>query len=180
MASMHGRSSLPVFDIFPYLRFFRIWKRIRFDALYHFCSSMFANSQPKQHEIDRLIRAATEVRDQAYAPHSHFYVGAALLMADNEIVVGCNVENASYSMCLCAERVAAASAVALGYRSWRAIAIASVGGVMPCGACRQFLSEFGSDITVIVVDVIDGSRRTRKLSQLFPDAFDGSSLPTHT
>jgi cytidine deaminase len=133
----------------------------------------------KSHEIDRLIRAAIDVRDQAYAPHSHFYVGAALLMPDGEIALGCNVENASYSMSLCAERVAASAAVASGYRSWRAIAIASVGGVMPCGACRQFLSEFGADITVIVVDVIDNSRRVRKLSQLFPDAFDGSSLPTH-
>ena len=118
-------------------------------------------------------------RDQAYAPHSHFYVGAALLMSDGEIVAGCNVENASYSMSLCAERVAASSAVAAGYRSWRAIAIASVGGVMPCGACRQFLSEFGTNIAVIVTDVIDGSRQVRKLSQLLPDAFDGSNLPSH-
>ena len=131
----------------------------------------------KPQEINGLVRAATEARDQAYAPHSHFYVGAALLMHDGEIVVGCNVENASYSMTLCAERVAAASAVARGYRSWRAIAIASVGGVMPCGACRQFLAEFGVDIPVFVVDVIDGERQTRKLSQLFPEAFDGASLP---
>ena len=131
----------------------------------------------KSHEINRLIRAATEARDQAYAPHSHFYVGAALLMHDGEIVIGCNVENASYSMTLCAERVAAASAVAKGYRNWRAVAIASVGGVMPCGACRQFLAEFGVDIYVFVVDVIDGERRTRKLSQLLPEAFDNSSLP---
>jgi cytidine deaminase len=100
-------------------------------------------------------------------------------MADGKIVVGCNVENASYSLTLCAERVAASSAVAAGYRSWRAIAIASVGGVMPCGACRQFLSEFGNDVAVIAVDVIDGSKRIRRLSQLLPDAFDASSLPNH-
>jgi cytidine deaminase len=133
----------------------------------------------KSEEIGRLIRAATDSRDQAYAPHSHFYVGAAILMPDGEIIVGCNVENASYSLTLCAERVAASAAVAAGYRSWRAIAIASVGGVMPCGACRQFLSEFGNDLAVIVVDVIDGTKRTRKLSQLLPDAFDASSLPSH-
>lgn len=133
----------------------------------------------KAQQIDRLIRAAMDARDQAYAPHSHFYVGAAILTADGEVIIGCNVENASFSMSICAERVAAASAVASGYRSWRAIAIASVGGVMPCGACRQFLSEFGGDIMVIVTDVIDGSRRTRRLSQLLPDAFDGSSLPSH-
>ncbi len=133
----------------------------------------------KPDEIGRLVRAASDGRDQAYAPHSHFYVGAALLMLDGKIVVGCNVENASYSLTLCAERVAASSAVAAGYRSWRAIAIASVGGVMPCGACRQFLSEFGNDVAVIAVDVIDGSKRIRRLSQLLPDAFDASSLPNH-
>ena len=133
----------------------------------------------KSEEIGRLIRAATDSRDQAYAPHSHFYVGAALLMPDGKIISGCNVENARYSLTLCAERVAASAAVAAGYRSWRAIAIASLGGVMPCGACRQFLSEFGNDLTVIVVDVIDGTKKTRKLSQLLPDAFDTSSLPSH-
>jgi cytidine deaminase len=133
----------------------------------------------KTHLIDKLVRSAIDARDQAYAPHSHFYVGAALLIENGEIVSGCNVENASYSLSICAERVAASTAVAMGHRSWRAIAIASVGGVMPCGACRQFLTEFGTDVTVILVDVIDGSRRTRKLSQLLPDAFDRSSLPSH-
>jgi cytidine deaminase len=133
----------------------------------------------KGHDVEKLIRSAIDVRDQAYAPHSHFYVGAALLSHDGEIVVGCNVENASYSLSLCAERVAAATAVARGHRSWRAIAVASVGGVTPCGACRQFLAEFGGDLSVILVDVIDGSRRLRQLSQLLPEAFDGSSLPTH-
>ncbi len=133
----------------------------------------------KSHELEKLVRRAIEVRDQAYAPHSHFYVGAALLMHDGAIVVGCNVENASYSLSLCAERVAASTAVAAGYRSWRAIAIASVGGVMPCGACRQFLSDFGLDVAVILIDVIDGSRQTRRLAQLLPDAFDASSLPSH-
>jgi cytidine deaminase len=133
----------------------------------------------KTHLIDKLVGFAIDARDQAYAPHSHFYVGAALLMENGEIVSGCNVENASYSLSICAERVAASTAVAMGHRSWRAIAIASVGGVMPCGACRQFLTEFGTDVTVILVDVIDGSRRTRKLSQLLPDAFDRSSLPSH-
>ena len=133
----------------------------------------------KTHVIEKLIRCAIDVRDQAYAPHSHFYVGAAMLMDNGEIVSGCNVENASYSLSICAERVAAAAAVAAGHRSWQAIAIASVGGVMPCGACRQFLAEFGTDVTVLVVDVIDGSRKSRKLSSLLPDAFGRSSLPSH-
>lgn len=136
-------------------------------------------SDPKPHQIDKLVLAAINVRDQAYAPHSHFYVGSAMMMDDGEIVCGCNVENASYSMCICAERVAAASAVAAGYRTWKAIAVASVGGVSPCGACRQFLSEFGTDVMVVMVDVLDGSRKIRKLSQLLPDAFDATSLPSH-
>ncbi|QDT06659.1 Cytidine deaminase [Rubripirellula lacrimiformis] len=133
----------------------------------------------KPHEVEQLVHSAINARDQAYAPHSHFYVGAAMLMDDGEIVCGCNVENASYSMCLCAERVAASSAVAAGYRKWRAIAIASVGGVSPCGACRQFLAEFGQTTTVIMVNVLDGSRKIRKLAQLLPDAFDASNLPSH-
>ena len=133
----------------------------------------------KPREIDRLVRAAVEARDQAYAPHSHFYVGASLLLPDGEIVGGCNVENASYSLSICAERGAAAAAVAQGYRSWRGVAIATVGGVTPCGACRQFLAEFGTDVPIILIDVLDNSRRTRKLSQLLPEAFDSSKLPKH-
>jgi cytidine deaminase len=134
----------------------------------------------KTNEVDQLVRRAIDARDQAYAPHSHFYVGASLLLPDGQIITGCNVENASYSLSICAERVAAASAVAAGYRSWRAVAIASLGGVTPCGACRQFLSEFGLNISIITVDVLNGSREIRKLSQLLPDAFDGSSLPSHS
>lgn len=134
----------------------------------------------KTREIELLTNAAVDARDQAYAPHSHFYVGAALLMLDGEIITGCNVENASYSLSLCAERTAASAAVTAGHRSWRAVAIASVGGVAPCGACRQFLAEFGIDIDVVLIDVIDGSRRVVKLSRLLPDAFTGSSLPSHS
>ncbi|TWU05750.1 cytidine deaminase [Stieleria varia] len=133
----------------------------------------------KSREIERLIRCACDARDHAYAPHSHFYVGAAVLLDDGEIITGCNVENASYSLSLCAERVAASAAVAKGYRSWRGIAIASLGGVTPCGACRQFLSEFGTDLPVVMTNVLDGSRRIRKLSELLPDAFDASNLPSH-
>jgi len=130
-------------------------------------------------EMDRLILSAIEARDQAYAPHSHFYVGAAILLGDGKIIGGCNVENASFSLTLCAERVAAATAVARGYRQWLGVAVASIGGAMPCGACRQFLAEFGGDMTVITADVIDGSREIRRLSQLLPDVFSGSDIPHH-
>ena len=131
----------------------------------------------KSRDIDRLVRSAIEARDQAYAPHSHFYVGAAIWLPGGEIVTGCNVENASYSLSLCAERVAASTAVAGGHRIFQAIAIASVGGVTPCGACRQFLSEFASDLQIITADVLTGSKQVYRLSQLLPQAFDASSLP---
>ncbi len=132
----------------------------------------------KSRDIERLIRVASEARDQAYAPHSHFYVGAAIWLPDGEIVSGCNVENASYSLSICAERVAAGSAVASGHREFLAIAIASVGGVTPCGACRQFLSEFAPNLQVITADVLTGEKQQLRLGQLLPQAFDGSSLPT--
>lgn len=125
----------------------------------------------------RLVQAAVAVRERAYAPHSGFFVGSALLTEADEIFVGCNVENASYSMCICAERVAATSAIAAGSRAWRAIAVATEGGVTPCGACRQFLSEFGMDLKVIMVDVRNGATRSRTMSELLPDAFDATSLP---
>ena len=141
--------------------------------------SVMSLAELQDDQIDELVSRAIAARDQAYAPHSHFYVGAAILLFDGRIQVGCNVENASYSLTLCAERVAASSAVAAGYRHWQAIAIASVGGGTPCGACRQFLAEFELDIPVIMVDVLDGSRRIVQLSKLLPDAFDGSNLPSH-
>jgi len=129
-----------------------------------------------EEETLRLIQAAVGARDHAYAPHSHFYVGAALLTHDGRIIEGCNVENASYSLTQCAERVAVASAVMAGHRSFRAIAIASIGGAMPCGACRQVLAEFGMDVLVYAADVIDGDQQVRRLSDLLPDAFSASDI----
>ncbi|MEM9364903.1 MAG: cytidine deaminase [Planctomycetota bacterium] len=129
-------------------------------------------------DLDRMVNAAITARDHAHAPHSHFYVGAALLTHTGQLVAGCNVENASYSLTICAERVAATASIAVGDRNWRAIAIASVGGAMPCGACRQFLAEFGMDLLVVTVDVIDNSRQTRRLSQLLPDAFTPADVRT--
>lgn len=133
---------------------------------------------PSEEDIARLLQAAIAARDHAYAPHSHFYVGAALLMHDGRIIEGCNVENASYSLTQCAERVAVTSSVAAGYRSFWAVAIASIGGAMPCGACRQVLAEFGMDVFVYTIDVIDGDRQVRRLSELLPDAFSTSDIPS--
>lgn len=145
-------------------------------------SSKMASSHemiaPNEDDVARLVQAAISARDHAYAPHSHFYVGAALLMHDGRIIEGCNVENASYSLTQCAERVAVTSGVVAGYRSFRAVAIASIGGAMPCGACRQVLAEFGMDVFVYTIDVIDGDRRVRRLSELLPDAFSTNDIPS--
>ncbi len=131
---------------------------------------------PTDEEVVRLVQAAISARNHAYAPHSHFYVGAAVLLHDGRIIEGCNVENASFSLTQCAERVAVTTAVVAGYRNFHAIAIASVGGAMPCGACRQVLAEFGMDVFVYTVDVIDGEQKMRRLSELLPDAFSNTDL----
>jgi cytidine deaminase len=128
-------------------------------------------------DLDDLIRLAEKIRSRAHAPYSGFSVGAAVL-AEGRIYTGVNVENASYPVGLCAERVAAAAAVTAGERSIDAIAIA--GGsdrpAPPCGACRQFLSEFGPDMRVIAV-ASRGSREEWTLSELLPDAFGPDFLP---
>lgn len=131
-------------------------------------------------QIESLVQRAVEVRDQAYAPHSRFLVGAAILVLDDHgefIHRGCNVENASYGLTLCAERVAASAAVSHGHRSWRAMALATIGGVTPCGACRQFLAEFEPNLTIILADVTDDSRRRVSLQTLLPDGFGRGDLP---
>lgn len=116
---------------------------------------------------------ARECLERAYAPYSGYRVGAALVAVDGTVVTGCNVENASYGLTVCAERAAIARAVAEGKRDFRAIAIATdgSGAITPCGACRQVLAEFAPDLRV----VSEGTR-TRKewsLRDLLPDPFDG-------
>ena len=102
---------------------------------------------------DDLLKAALEVRQKAYAPFSQFLVGAALRTSSGEIFSGCNVENRSYGLTNCAERVALGAAVAGGFREFDMLAIATSGGVVPCGACRQVLVEFCQQLTVFLVDV---------------------------
>lgn len=126
--------------------------------------------------LSALIQAAREARLRAHAPYSGFPVGAALLCDHGEVFLGCNVENASFSLTICAERVAAVAAVAAGQRMWTAIAIVSSGGVPPCGACRQFLAEFASELRVLCVDASASNRREYTLSQLLPQAFDREAL----
>lgn len=102
---------------------------------------------------EELIAAAIAARERAYAPYSRFAVGAAVLTADGTISAGCNVENASYGLTLCAERVAISTAVAAGRRELAGMAIATFGGHPPCGACRQFAAEFAADLPILLVNV---------------------------
>jgi len=118
-----------------------------------------------------LMRAAERARRDAYAPYSRFTVGAALLTRDGRIFAGCNVENASYGLSICAERAAVFNAVSAGDRDFVAIAIACKPGVAaPCGACRQVLNEFAPKLTVYYRGA---NRRVikRRLDQLLPEAF---------
>ncbi len=125
--------------------------------------------------IDALIEQAKQAREGAYAPYSHFPVGAALLTRSGKVFTGANVENASYGLTVCAERVAVFKAVTAGEREFQAIAIASSTGASPCGACRQVLAEFGLDIRVISVDM-DERVREWTLEELLPASFGRQDL----
>lgn len=120
---------------------------------------------------DKLIQTAVEARQWAYAPYSNYKVGAAVLTASGRIYDGVNVENAAYPTTMCAERVAIFKAVSQGEQSFEAIAVASVNGGMPCGACRQVLSEFGLDTTVLVVNDRGEIVRLASVEELLPGAF---------
>lgn len=126
-------------------------------------------------EIEHLLALAAEARQAAYVPYSHFAVGAALRAEDGRIFTGCNVENASYGLTICAERNAVAHAVAAGARRFDVVAVVTENGVTPCGACRQVLAEFGPAMTVIVGDAA-GNRRAYTMNGLLPDAFTPAHL----
>jgi cytidine deaminase len=130
----------------------------------------------REFELQELVTAALAVRRRAYAPYSRFRVGAALLARDGAIYSGCNVENASYGLTICAERNAVAHAVAMGARAFDAVVIATENGVAPCGACRQVLAEFNPQMTVILVDGA-GRQRRFSLAELLPVAFGPEQLP---
>lgn len=123
-----------------------------------------------------LIKMAHGARRQAYAPYSEFPVGAALLGKSGKVFVGCNVENASYGLTICAERVAVGVAVTCGEREFEAIAISVKGGGSPCGACRQVLNEFSPNLRVLMADEDGELVREMTLDQLLPEAFGPHSL----
>jgi cytidine deaminase len=126
---------------------------------------------------DALIAAALAARENAFAPYSKFRVGAAIEDIDGRIHTGCNVENATYGLTVCAERVAVFKAISEGVRKFRRVAIAADtdGLTPPCGACRQILWEFCGDIEIVLVNP-RGKTETYGLKDLFPKPFDVSYL----
>ena len=124
-----------------------------------------------------LVARALEARRWSYSPYSRYAVGAALLTASGRIYDGANVENAAYPNTICAERVAAVKAVTQGERDFTAIAVATENGGTPCGACRQFLSEFGLETVVLVVDGEGNIRHRTSVGRLLPDSFGPAQLP---
>ena len=124
------------------------------------------------------MNAAKAAADKTYSPYSSYPVGAAVLAEDGRIFAGCNVENASYGGTICAERTAYVKAVSEGARRFAAVAVfcKKAHDCWPCGLCRQFMSEFGVDIDV-VVEGADGSLKSLKLGELLPRHFGPDDLP---
>ncbi len=125
--------------------------------------------------IEELIAAARAVREYAHAPYSQFRVGAALEDYHGKVFTGCNVENATFGLTICAERVAVLKAISEGIKSFRRIAIVTDSERLtpPCGACRQILWEFCGDVELILANT-QGRVETLRLGTIFPRAFDGS------
>lgn len=130
-----------------------------------------------EHSEKELVEAAKRVRENAYAPFSEFKVGAALETDDGEIIVGSNVESASYGLTVCAERVAVWNAISQGKRKIRKIAVVADTEDLtpPCGVCRQIIWEFGGNIPVIFAN-LHGKVETVQMKDLLPRAFDTKFL----
>ena len=126
---------------------------------------------------DRLVQAARRAQTHALAPYSNFHVGAALLVASGEVITGCNIENATYGLTLCAERVALAKALSDGNRTFVALAVSAEAQLPtpPCGACRQILWEYCGDIPVIMANPREITMRT-SLGALLPEPFGPENL----
>jgi cytidine deaminase len=126
---------------------------------------------------DSLISAAVEARRNAHAPYSKFQVGAAVEDSAGRIHTGCNIENATYGLTLCAERVAIFKAISEGARRFTRVAVVADTETLtpPCGACRQILWEFCGDVEIVLAN-LQGKSETLRLATLFPRAFDASFL----
>ncbi len=127
---------------------------------------------------DQLIEAATNARANAVAPSSHFHVGAAVRTAGGKIFTGCNIENATLGLTLCAERVALFKAMSEGERQFTHVAIVAdtAGACYPCGACRQILAEFAPDAMILCAN-LRGHRVECAITSLLPHPFDVTDIP---
>ena len=128
-------------------------------------------------EVDDLLRVAHAAAELAYSPYSKVRVGAALMSVDGQVFTGCNVENASYGLTICAERVAFVKAISAGQRDFRALALATdlPHPLVPCGACRQFMHEFAPELRLMIQGA-EGPRIDVGLPELLPRAFGPRDL----
>lgn len=128
-------------------------------------------------DSDALVNAARAAFNRALADYSRFKVGAALETSSGEIITGCNIENASYGLTMCAERVAMFKALSEGHREFRRLVIVAdtPSPTPPCGACRQILWEFAGDLEILLAN-LDGVRGRHRMAELLPAAFDARFL----
>lgn len=138
---------------------------------------MNGSSEPIPEQIQKWILEARKAAMRAHCPYSAFPVGAVLCDSQGNQFLGCNIENASFGLTLCAERTAAATAIQFGSREWSSLVIVSPTAVAPCGACRQFLIEFVPDLEIWLAGLDEGIpiRKTR-LQTLMPDAISRSDV----
>ena len=122
-----------------------------------------------------LVAEALKARELAYAPYSHYAVGAALLAQSGRVCTGCNVENAVYPLTICAERAAIVKAVSEGEQDFVALAVATENGGSPCGACRQTMREFAEHMVVLIADA-NGDYWETTVSELLPSSFSAKYL----
>ena len=132
---------------------------------------------PVDDSIRSLIQAAKDATRHAYIPYSHYPVGAALLASDGTVYAGCNVENSSYPVTICAERVALVKAVSEGRRSFDLLAVVTPNAGSPCGMCRQMLYEFSPNLRVVLANREGEIAYDGVLSELLPRGFGPDSLP---
>jgi cytidine deaminase len=138
---------------------------------------MRGRALPSIVQMDRLIQAAREVRERAHAPYSGFKVGAAIEDENGQVFTGCNVENASYGLSVCAETAAVLKAISEGAAKLKRIAVVADSSTLtpPCGACRQILWEFCGDLELTMANLSD-KEETVLMKQIFPRPFDASFL----
>jgi cytidine deaminase len=133
----------------------------------------------KQQEKQALVDLANTARERAYAPYSHYRVGASLRTKTGRVYTGVNVENAAYPQTMCAERVAIFKAVSDGEKEFEVITVVTDNGGSPCGGCRQVMAEFGLDTIVLLADGNGRILKETTVRELLPDAFTPDRLGRH-